>query len=72
MPKSIKFRVLVSILHKLGYKEVRQKGSHIIFGHLDGHLVVIPKHDEIRGGLLTKIIKEDLGLSKEDFFKLVK
>ena len=33
---------LTKIVIKLGFREVRQKGSHKIFSHSDGRLVVIP------------------------------
>jgi len=64
---------LTKIIIKLGFKEVRQKGSHKIFSHSDGRLIVIPMHSNkpIPEGLLNKIIKQDLRLSKEEFSKLL-
>ena len=64
---------LTKIITKLGFKEVRQKGSHKIFFHSDGRLVVIPMHfnKPIHDGLLNKIIKQDLGLSKDKFLELL-
>lgn len=35
---------LCKIITKLGFKEIRQKGSHKIFSHSDGRLIVIPIH----------------------------
>lgn len=58
-------------MHKLGFKEIRQKGSHLFMEHPDGRTTVIPSHEEIRIGLLTKIIKEDLKIEKEEFEKLI-
>lgn len=57
---------LCKIITKLGFKEIRQKGSHKIFSHSDGRLIVIPIHSNkpIPEGLLNKIIKQDLGISK--------
>jgi predicted RNA binding protein YcfA (HicA-like mRNA interferase family) len=34
----------VSILQKLGFKEVRQKGSHKQFRHSDGRFTTVPFH----------------------------
>lgn len=64
---------LTKIVIKLGFREIRQKGSHKIFSHSDGRLVVIPMHSNkpVPEGLLNKIIKQDLGLSKDEFLKLL-
>ena len=64
---------LVKIVLKLGFEEVRQKGSHKIFSHSDGRFLVIPIHSNkpIPAGLLNKIIKQDLRLTREEFLKLL-
>ncbi|MFA4953226.1 MAG: type II toxin-antitoxin system HicA family toxin [Candidatus Pacearchaeota archaeon] len=64
---------LSKILKKLGFKFLRQKGSHMFFKHSDGRTTVVPHHsgDKIGPGLLIKIIKEDLQISREEFEKLV-
>ena len=45
----------------------------MFFEHRDGRTTVIPNHpnEEIGIGLLTKIIKKDLQLSREEFEKLI-
>jgi len=40
---------MAKILEKLGFKEVRQKGSHKSFKHEDGRTTVIPFHGEDLG-----------------------
>jgi len=62
---------LAKILVKLGFKLVRQEGSHMFFEHSDGRTTVIPCHagEEIRRGLLNKIIKKDLDMEREEFLK---
>lgn len=59
------------ILNKLGFKLKRQEGSHMFFEHEDGRTTVIPNHggEEIDRGLLNKIIKQDLKISREEFLK---
>ncbi|MGB4376757.1 MAG: type II toxin-antitoxin system HicA family toxin, partial [bacterium] len=37
---------MAKILEILGFKEIRQKGSHKIYRHKDGRTTVIPFHDE--------------------------
>ena len=71
MLKAVKTRNLLSAMRKLGFREVRQKGSHLFMEHPDGRTTVIPIHDEIKVSLLTKIIKEDLKMGKEAFEKLL-
>ncbi|MBI2575921.1 type II toxin-antitoxin system HicA family toxin [Candidatus Woesearchaeota archaeon] len=59
------------ILKKLGFVLQRQEGSHMFFEHPDGRTTVIPNHpgEEIDRGLLNKIIKHDLQISREEFFR---
>ena len=61
---------VIRILEKLGFKEIRQKGSHKYFKHADGRGTVIPVHlgRDIGRGLLRKIIKE-IEITREEFLK---
>ncbi|HLD59205.1 MAG TPA: type II toxin-antitoxin system HicA family toxin [archaeon] len=71
MPNSVKLRRVLNALHKLGFREIRQKGSHVFFEHADGRTTLVPMHKEIKIKLLTKIIKQDLKMEKEEFFKML-
>jgi predicted RNA binding protein YcfA (HicA-like mRNA interferase family) len=64
---------LAKVLAKLGFRLVRQEGSHMFFEHPDGRTTVVPCHagEEIRRGLLNKIIKKDLGMDREEVLKLL-
>ncbi len=64
---------LAKILVKLRFRLVRQEGSHMFFEHTDGRTTVIPCHpgEEIRRGLLNKIIKKDLQMEREEFLQLI-
>lgn len=64
---------LSKILKELGFKFIRQKGSHMFFKHPDGRTTVIPLHsgDKIGPGLLGKILKHDIQISREEFEKLI-
>jgi len=66
-------RKLIKILQKAGFKIIRQKGSHIIMIDNKNIRIVIPVHPgkDVKPGLIRVIIKE-AGLSREDFFKLLK
>lgn len=59
------------ILKKLGFEKIRQEGSHVFFRHPDGRTTVVPNHptEDLDRGLLNKIIKKDLKISREEFMK---
>jgi predicted RNA binding protein YcfA (HicA-like mRNA interferase family) len=61
---------LIKLLTKMGFKPIRQRGSHLLLQHPDGRTTVIPIHsgEEIGKGLLMKILK-DIGLTKEEYLK---
>lgn len=61
---------VVSILERLGFLEVRQKGSHKQFRHPDGRGTTVPFHAgrDISPILLKKIAK-DIRLTVEEFLQ---
>jgi len=65
----LSWREIVKALTKVGFTVARQKGSHIILIK-DEQIVPIPRHDEIKKGLLMEIIVE-AGLTKEEFLSLL-
>ena len=69
----INAKKLSKILIKIGFKLKRQEGSHMFFQHLDGRTTVVPNHpgEKIDRGLLNKIVKHDIKISREEFMKLV-
>ena len=64
---------LSKILNKLGFKFIRQRGSHMFFRHSDGRTTIVPHHskDKIGQGLLSKILRKDVQISREEFMKLL-
>jgi predicted RNA binding protein YcfA (HicA-like mRNA interferase family) len=40
----LKPKEVIAILEKLGFREVRQKGSHKQFRHSDGRFITVPFH----------------------------
>ena len=67
---TLSFRDLIRRVSNLGFKKVRQKGSHIRFAHDDGRKTTIPGHGnkDVPHGLLIKIIRYDLEMTLKDFF----
>lgn len=62
---------LAKIVEKIGFIYSHTRGSHMVFKHPDGRKTTIPVHsgEEIGPGLLNKIIKKDLLLTREAFIK---
>ena len=69
----INAKELIKILGKIGFKVMRQEGSHIFLRN-NGKTTVVPNHpgNKLDRGLLNKIIKKDIGLSREEFLELIK
>jgi len=59
---------------KFGFSYSHTTGSHMVYKHADGRTTTIPHHagEELGPGLLNKIIKKDLGITREEFMKAVK
>jgi len=62
---------IAKVLDKLKFKCKRQSGSHMFFEHADGRTTIIPNHPgkKVDRGLLNKIIKKDLKITREEFLK---
>lgn len=61
-------REVERVLNRLGFYPARQRGSHIVFRHLDGRWTTLVMHagKDIPTGTLRNIIK-DLGITVEEF-----
>jgi predicted RNA binding protein YcfA (HicA-like mRNA interferase family) len=64
---SITGRQLIGALKRLGFQEVRIRGSHRYVRHPDGRTTVVPVHagETIGPGLLSKILR-DAEISKAE------
>ena len=70
----VKAKDLVKVATKLGFIFRSQTGSHAVYIHPDGRKTTISVHpvETIGVGLLTKIIRKDFKITKEEFRKLLK
>ena len=61
-------REVIAILTALGFREVRQRGSHKRFRHPDGRATTVPVHgsSDLPPFLLRQIARQ-AGLSVQDF-----
>ena len=66
-------KTLEKILLKLGFKIIRQKGSHRFYRHDDGRYTTIPHHGNVDLGrpLLREILKQ-IDVSPEEYEQLLK
>jgi len=71
--KPYSYKEVIKALGKLGFKVVRQRGSHLVlkgFFKDRKRTVVVPKHREIAIGTLRGIMFQ-AGLTVEEFLKLI-
>jgi len=66
----LSWREVIKVLANAGFRVIRQKGSHLILAKNE-YVVPIPKHKEIKRGLLIEIIAE-AGLTREEFLRLLR
>ncbi|MGA3123054.1 MAG: type II toxin-antitoxin system HicA family toxin [Polyangiaceae bacterium] len=64
----LKPREVATILERLGFAEVRQRGSHRQYRHSDGRATTVPFHPgrDISPALLRAIVR-DIGMDVRDF-----
>ncbi len=58
--RMLKAKELEAILLKLGFKQIRQKGSHVFYRHPDGRTTTLPHHtgQDLPRPLLRTILRE--------------
>ena len=63
---------VIRVLGKVGFEQVRQKGSHVFMRHPDGRTTLIPVRQgrDIDRSLLRKIIR-DMDITRDEFMKLL-
>ena len=61
---------VVARLERLGFAEVRQRGSHKQFRHPDGRVTTVPFHQgRDVSPLLLRQICRDIGVEPDDFLR---
>jgi len=51
---------VIRFLESLGFRQVRQRGSHKFFRHPDGRTATVPDHkgEDLGRGILAKILRD--------------
>ena len=70
--KPLSARKVIRALENIGFRQIRQKGSHLFMQHPDGRTTLIPIHpgEKIGKGLIRKIIN-DVELTRDRWFELI-
>ena len=70
--KPVEAEKLFKALSKIGFKSVRQRGSHLVMKHPDGRITVIPIHkgEKLGRGILRQIAK-DAQISKDELMQIL-
>jgi predicted RNA binding protein YcfA (HicA-like mRNA interferase family) len=66
----VDFKTMEGILFRLGFKAVRQKGSHVFYRHPDGRTTTLPCHPgrDLARPLIREILRE-IELSPDEFME---
>ena len=64
----VDFPTMEKVLLSLGFKPVRQKGSHVFYRHPDGRTTTVPNHPgrDLARPLIREILRE-IELTPEQF-----
>jgi predicted RNA binding protein YcfA (HicA-like mRNA interferase family) len=63
----LKPREVVAILDRLGFAQIRQRGSHRQFKHPDGRQTTVPDHKgRDISPILLRVIAKDIGMTAEE------
>lgn len=66
----MKPRQVAALLEKLGFVQVRQRGSHIQYRHPDGRATTVPWHSgRDLSPILIRQIAADIGLTVDKFLQ---
>lgn len=59
LPREVLAERLIRVLERLGYKKIRQKGSHLRMMHPEPpeHFLTIPMHNPLKMGTLHGILQ---------------
>ena len=63
---------IIKTLEKIGFVQIRQKGSHLFMRHPDGRTTLITVHpgEDIGKGMIRKIIN-DAKITREEWLELI-
>ena len=63
-------RKVTRVIESLGFAYVRTKGSHAVYRHPDGRVVIVPQHGTIKRGTLASILRQ-AAIKPDEFRELL-
>ncbi len=70
LPRDVDYKCLDKILRRLGWKPIRQRGSHVIYKHIVSKgIVVVPKYREYSPNILLSILAQ-ASIDRNKFLEL--
>ena len=69
----VNFKTMEKVLLRLGFKSIRQKGSHVFYRHPDGRTTTAPSHRgrDLARPLIREILRE-IEITPEKFVEILK
>ncbi len=67
----VPLRKVVQALTAAGFEHVRTKGSHAVYQHQNGRVVVVPQHATVKRGTLASVLRQ-AGLTAAEFQRLLR
>jgi len=69
----VDFKTMEKVLLHLGFRSVRQKGSHVFYRHPDGRTTTAPNHPgrDLARPLIREILRE-IDVTPENFVEILK
>jgi predicted RNA binding protein YcfA (HicA-like mRNA interferase family) len=63
---------VIKALAKIGFRPIRQHGSHLVMKHPDGRITVVPVHkgEELGRGILRKIAN-DAQITRDELMQIL-
>ena len=71
--KLVDAKTMEKVLFFLGFKRIRQKGSHVFYRHSDGRVTTIPFHKgRVLSRPLTRFILKEIDLATEQYQEILR
>ena len=69
----VKFMIMEKVLFNLGFKKIRQKGSHVFYEHPDGRTTTVPHHPgrDLARPLIYEILRE-INITPDEFIIVIR
>ena len=69
----VKFITMEKVLFNMGFKKIRQKGSHVFYEHPDGRTTTVPNHPgrDLARPLTYEILRE-IKITPDEFIVAIR